>query len=957
MIEESWSAVMHTVLLNTDFNPLVEDARLRRAISKFKIWFLEFSLRGITKRELDKPPRIILKNWDKMLSALKTVAAWFQYYSLDDATNNLRPPQLPWFLGWDNQRASPTFPWMGGHLQRWRNIEGLNKSDRDLRTLCQIRTFGRALPPPSSKTCIEDLKIQACILTKDNPVDPTVLQRIREVSSLIWKRYNVKDLSRKSHISVSTSGCFEVSQRDGGLARYVQNFIKEIDIPLTDLRVLHDGEIYDFIDHYTENSVEQYNDCYGIRVFPRRSILLDDDTTVLDALYRKSGHTRARELVREHLGKLLLPNEVCPSILLMASSEALEQGYFALEDGSSIAPDFELLLPSGRKLPIWADRRIKRYVCEDFPRVQMQALAEPGAKSRSLGKNQAWFVLTTKIMRFMIEPVLAKDGRARIGLRSTNKMWSFLKFLGKTEFVGKELWLQSTDYKASTDYIALLVLSAMWEPCFEQVPRNHPFLVYKDLVLCRRSLHFSGKFEECCPTDNVHRCGSFMGEPMSFMSLTLINLIIEELTSFYWLTGCQFPYTPVDSLVSKDPIAICGDDFASIRGDLKKILLFKLITASVGMKLSYKDGVSRRVLIFCEDHILVTKERKFLYVDVVKSRLLTTMCRQHSENRSSILGKGRMLTNQLDYFDDQVIRIFIMKIFDLVFDRSHNYVMKDMTLPYFLPPSCGGMGYPIEDSVIPEFAYPYFGYIFKLLEEPNIMVRYSSILELQVLNKRNKHGIDNSDNIVSVFKSLASKTNPLKFHKGEISCFEINTLYDAYDVSSLLTGLGIDIPKDPYTGGFDRDSVRNEAQRFGIIPFSEYLTQIERTLNFQEFLKDESVLRSQRTFEQWIRRSGKFWKRELFSKPLAYRQDLARIGKERFVDLKTLDRVVNRQFDGYIFPGNWMSLAEAGPSLQIDFRVLSTRPQKYFLKRYASIPVGDVISPILRENAEEGMIP
>jgi hypothetical protein len=950
MLEEAWCAIMHTVLLNTDFQPLLKDRFLKNGITKFKIWFLEFALKG---KVINGPKRkyVVLHQWDKLLSGLKTIAAWFQFYALD-SNLNIRPPSMPWFYGWVGNH--PTFPWFKGHLRHWQVIEGKPLSDLSIRTLCQIRTFGRALPPPSMKMCIEDLKTQVKVLTTPNIVSNDALRTCEYVSDLISEKLGASQLPKDTHISVSTSGCFEVTGENGGLARYVQNWVKELESPIGDVRILHDGELFDFVEHYTANTVDTYFDVYSSRMFPRRNFLFLDSPTLLDCLYRQSGAQRRKDANIELLGKDLLSPEVGAAILLMASSEAILQGYYVNLKGERSPPDMHLVLPSGRKIPIWKEFITLRYISTEFPKTELQCLAEPGAKTRSLGKSQAWFTIVTKVMRFMAEPILARDGRSRIGLRSTNKMWSFLKYLSRTNY--EEKFLQSTDFRAATDYIALLMLKSMWKPFCSRVPEKHPFLVYQELIWCRRSLHFSDKFSECRPTGQFsHECGSFMGEPMSFMSLTLINLVIEETNSYYFRNNLPL-FQGIPRLLSGDPLCICGDDVAALRNNLEIILRFKQTVAAYGMKLSWKDGISRRVLIFCEDHVLLDENGKFVYLDVIKSRLLTTMARQHSENRSSILGKGRMLTNQLDYFDDKNIKIFVMEIYHTIFDRAYNYMLGSLALPHFLPPSCGGMGYPIEDSKLPPWAYEYIGYIFDVLKEEDIMSRYSRTLEFSLLNKRNKHGIDNSEKILSTFKAIANANGePFRFFTGKIpETLKPREIYNTDVVVSILEKFNLDIPKDPYTGGPDYDSVRNESQRFGLVPLREIFDQIERTLNFQEFLKDDLVLRSQRTFEQWVRSSGKFWNKALYRASNSKRAYYVQLGREKFTSLNNLDRIVQRSYDGYVYPSNWISPASAGPSLKIDFRVLRRTPLKRFFKTGAEVPISLLLSQ--EEDPEISMV-
>jgi len=936
-VEQAWTAIMHSILLHSEFNPTILDRKLRIAITKFKVWFIEMSMKGRIVRKPGSKPRVLLSQWDKVLKGLKTIAGWFQYYALDEPLHNVRPPSVPWFFGWKVDH--PTFPWFAGHLEHFRELEGKTLSDLDIRTLCQIRTFGRALPPPSIDACVEDLDKQVKVLTSENPVSDLVLTRVRETSSLLAEKLGIGDMPMLSHISVSTSGCFEMSQRDGGLAAVVRGWVKELDVPINFCRIRMQEHSYGLIDHRMINKSEIYKDVYGNRLFPgqwasddpltrnlfsekpeklkfalRMSRKTEGRISLLDKLYRQFGHFRKAKATRELLAKDLYPSEICPAILAVASSEAIKQGHYNDLLGNQVDPDMWLVLPSGREIPLFSERGPLRYIPREFPRVQMQCLAEPGAKSRSLGKNQGWFTIVTKIMRFMVEPILARDGRARIGLNSTNKMWSFLKLIQRNKSQGQ--WLQSTDYSAATDYISLDMLKAMWEPWFKRLRASHPFAIYEELIYCRRSLHFSGKFEKC-RTDADHKCGSFMGEPMSFMSLTLINLIIEELACT-WQNAEMCFRTPVESLRSFEPLAICGDDVASVRRTLKRIHVFKHIVSCVGMKLSWKDGISRRLLIFCEEHVCVFG-KEFTYIDVIKSRLLTTMARQHSDNRSSILGKGRMLGTQLAYFDNRMLKIFIMKIYDQVFNRSHKYIMNSMNLPYFLPPSCGGLGYPIPESQIPDWAYEYIGVIFKILDETNILSRYHKLYELNALTKRNKHGIDATAAALAVFAKMA-KTEEIQILDEPIEEFKSRTIYPDTRIREALSRFGITVPNDPYTGGPDRDCLRNEAHRFGIIRLDDLFEQIERTINFDTFFRKE-VVREQRTFEQWLRRSGKYWKRVLYKTSPYERMVFREYGKIRFKDLNHLDNQVLRSFGGYVVPMNWGTLDEAGPSLRIDFRI------------------------------------
>ncbi|QJT93754.1 RNA-dependent RNA polymerase [Erysiphe necator associated narnavirus 22] len=925
MIEESWTAIMHTVLLHTEFNPLSRDKELVKNIINFKLWFIEFSTKGRIIR--GKNTRVQLFQIEKLLKGLKAISGWFQYYALDFKELNSLAPSLPWFPGWKSGR--PTFVWFGGHLSHFRDLER-PLSDLDIRSLCQIRTFGRALPPPTTKMVINDLVDQVKVLTEPKIHPEGVLDTVSSFSRRLFERLNVKDLTYKTHISVSTSGCFEVSQRKGGMAAYVRGWIEELNVPVRNVRIAHnDGLDYDLIDHFIENTVDTYRDCYGLRVFPRRSMLIDlednEDLSLLSCLYRQAGHSVIRS-AGERWKEGLLPPETCPAILLCASSEAIQQGYFAFRSGKERHPDIWILLPSGRRLPLW-DRPISlRYIPVDSPRVQMLSLAEPGAKCRSLGKCQTWFVIVTKIMRFMIEPILALDGRARIGLASTNKMWSFLKYLQNNRRNG---WFQSTDYKAATDHMSLELLKAIWEPCFEQVDPRHPFLVYKQLMFEKRKLVFSKKFES---SDNgkEHCCGSFMGEPMSFMSLTTYNLLVEEISE-YVFRGWDYPIKPTN-LIGNEPLAICGDDVASERKELNRILSFKKVVKDTGMVLSWKDGISRRLLIFCEDHILCDNTGKLLYIDVIKSRLLTTMSRQHSDNRSSILGKGKMLNNQLAYLTDKTLQIFVMQIYNSIFSREYNNLFKGMKLPYFFPPNAGGIGYPILDLEIPKWSTWMFGYIEEVLQSDDYNYRMVVLHDLSRHNFRNKHGMDNTKKAIELFSHLTHGKGIIFIPEGEVENFYPYTVYGEKVIRNLLKRNNINVPSDIY-GNFDRDNFTIVLQTLGIIPFRDYIDNIDRVLNFNEALSSV-VLRKQRTVNDWVKTSSRFWGRLYRSLSQEKLRQLQLLGLDTMKSsMESLSKRIDRAFDGYVIPSIWESVPEFGPSLQIDFLKLSRKPRTRFFKR------------------------
>jgi hypothetical protein len=418
-----------------------------------------------------------------------------------------------------------------------------------------------------------------------------------------------------------------------------------------------------------------------------------------------------------------------------------------------------------------------------------------------------------------------------------------------------------------------------------------------------------------------------MGEPFSFLTLTLENMVIEEMTMYYSTMPVEIWTMPVVQLQHRDPCCICGDDVAALRQSLAVVLLFRRIFQALGWKASWKDLVSRRILIFCEDHVLLQgqlRDIKVSYIDVIKSRLLTTMCREHSENRSSILGKGRMLSNQLGYFEDRLYKTAIISYYELIFNRAYKYsVVGQLTLPYLLPPSGGGIGFPVLDTLIPGWMWPYIGYIYEILSISDFRERFLKLEALSSLNTRLKKGISSPDKVRILVKETAKFR--LIEDKEDIDLLKPHSdvVYDDEFVIKHLNDRGVSVPLDPYGSKFDFSSLENEASVHGFVPFTSFSDEVERVLNFRAFFSGRKV-REQRTFNQWVRDSARFWRKNL---PVSRRSSLAHLGKEKFTKMVDLEKSIQRSLSGWIYIGDdpmCQTLINSGPSLKLRLTIAQT---------------------------------
>ncbi|WAK75247.1 MAG: RNA-dependent RNA polymerase [Narnaviridae sp.] len=961
-VEECWIANMHTVLINQCFNPVLLDRKLFGSIQRYKIWFCRFAFQGKILKKRRKNGsiyyRLTLRNQELVLKGLKAIAGWFQYAATSDMKeHNAPPPPIQFWKGWHSELNAPELVWFGGHLSRWRTcLTNMSFSDKEISVLCQIRTFGRALPCPTHKMCFNDFNDQVNILKSEYKTPKEVLDTFGLFSRNLGRRLGIREMPRSTHVSVSTSGCFERTQKEFGFAGLASNWLLQLDKPLNEVFIgPQTGHFFetleDFITSCNKSPVDLL-DVYGELLFPRpisfykMSTSLrksNNNLTLLDLLYSGAGiSTKRRYFSRMTSDPKPLSPELGKIVLLLSSAMAFKQGTFFNEEGKEIIP-YEFIHVGEFKIPIFrnGDARFLTYKAIDMPKVSLSCLAEPGAKTRPLGKNQAWFTFVTRAMRFMVEPILARDGRARIGLRSTNKMWSFLKFIQKVGPEYPDPVGQSTDYKSATDLIPLDLIEVIWRNFLHSLPKGHPFWVYYDLIICPRQMFMPGKFQKLEKEHGsglLNRRGSFMGEPISFLTLTLVNLLIEEVTSFYFDNDVPLWTPPQGNILAGDPVCICGDDVAALRTSISKILVFKQVVSSIGMKLSWKDAISKRLIIFCEDHALIEgagKTMKIVYVDVIKSRLLTTMTREHSDNRSSILGKGRMLGNQLDYFENRNIKIACLSYFMTIFDRHYEYsIIRDTKckLPLYLPPSAGGLGIPIVETVMPQFMFKYIGHVYNILDIQDPFDRYIKLKTLSSLNHRVKHGISEMD--INVLAKEISR-----YRRNGDNSISVTSIYEDDFVLNYLSEVSeVELPPDPYSKKYDFSSLRNEAARVGFVPFSELYDEVERVLNFQNFLK-KPLEKTRRSYNQWVRDSKKFWNRVF--KDRHYTNQCIEVGKRRFTSVASLDKQITRGFSGWIYVGEdiqHFNLINSGPSMKVNFTSLGKYNKMSLISRMKTYP-------------------
>jgi hypothetical protein len=83
----------------------------------------------------------------------------------------------------------------------------------------------------------------------------------------------------------------------------------------------------------------------------------------------------------------------------------------------------------------------------------------------------------------------------------------------------------------------------------------------------------------------------------------------------------------------------------------------------------------------------------------------------------------------------------VLTLFRSIFDREYNYALGRITLPWFLPPVAGGLGFPIPEVDVPKWGRKYINHVYSIIDMTDPLARYIELSRLRALNTRNKHGI------------------------------------------------------------------------------------------------------------------------------------------------------------------------------------------------------------------------
>jgi len=926
-----WRAIAMTVLNCTLLKEEIVwfDEDLVSSVISFKKWYFRSCF---SHHIIDTDGRVIWPGVDNTITLLKRLSAWITYYGAF-STETHRPRDIDAMPG--SSPGRQTLTWFGGGLSSLREPWLLPPTKVNVHTLATMSGFSRALPCASSEMALAAGKETFSVLTTSHTTDPSWVSLFSTAAYRVGKQMKHK-LPTVTHCSINSSACYEATQEQGGTASVVVAGVNKLLSRRIDLDLIELDELPEALyDPFGRAAVAELA-CDLVRL-RKEAILSGKTVRIMDmpipafggisrpmpfgfVAYRKGqradeGRTRfSWNLGHSQYGSYRVNldyedtygsqdavsyNETLgSSVAVWAFSEALQYGHFVDHKRNRVEP----VIPG---LALFREKGVKLFVQDKPVPAKFMVLEEPGWKSRALTKNKAFVVILQALLRHALADVLSADGRCGFGLKSSYILWDFLKFLKKQRTNSKWYYV-STDLSSATDLIPHDVLNAMWSGFLAGMgfTHDHPLWSLANMIMVNHTLEWNVKKGINLVGDHLR--GSFMGEPVSFMGLTLYNLCVGEVAGFIRLQAYSLFRSSSEIiwnsklrrkflLSGPNPtgfVVITGDDRTEVTDLSDMFPIINYVYKSTGAKPSIgKNTVSHYHGIHAENH-LFNDGGTHVYLDIVKSKLLTPSTRFHSDNQSSILGKGSSLFLQLEWLKEA-------KFFDSAFISRHvNHLYIDMVrkgfpfsvirragqLPIEFPPCVGGIRFPGDFKEVCARHRDVYGYVKWLLTIP-VEEFLQETIRLRAISSGVKRGLP-SDFTSPMWQRI------LTF--GRDHKFVVSDKFDPNERESLHTMRSVldyardhmpEIPVSPNTGFPQVNlTLREIYQRFGFLPLESFLDLLERqTTFFKAFVEGPKPL-EKLSFQKYLGRLSRF-----------YREALVRVSSiplhEIDLDLKSMDDI------------------------------------------------------------------
>jgi hypothetical protein len=809
---------------------------------RIKNWMIKYYL----KNSVFKGGRYIFPHAQKLADLLKKVSKWIFAYGFSDRSYPDPPVGFP---GWVPELGRLRLIWfyktkLHKFYEPWKTA--FNQERAEL--FAQMK-FSRALPPPLLPKLLESAK--TCISRLSNERKLEIPAKI--ICECLDKlRYRMGKANYNSHFSISNKSCYEDPKtgRAGAIRKVIEKF-----------KLIRHNEI----------PVEQFYDCCGeivvsphIKDVPIDQIDFDKPPEKVNCsgllwkcCYKHFAPWNKTDNIYED-------RRIARFILLCCFSEAAKYGdfYGIIED--QIYVKFSPIKVSGLDLVLSRTREVIWKMVKPPP-TRLQVLAEPGNKARTLGIPAYWVTTILQVVRQNIEPIFHKDYQTGIGFLLPAKMWTFhlhLKRLvskGKWKFSPKHS-LFSSDLTAATDMIPNEFIRIVWKWISQKFSSNI-LTCFLDLIVGEREIFPGSLVKRVRESSFIQKSGSLMGSPVSFITLTLLNMVVNRLAAeMFNLKQLIIPKTI--STKRTFLYIICGDDNLTIaeKGFQKYLYLaYKKVGAIVNKKV---DKKCQNHGFFCECHIWYSPHlKKIIYFDNIFLRLLTPSVRLHRDGRAAVLGRGTTLFKYLEYSPYPVVKLYATYAFREMFRHrvSRSYLYK---CPISLPQPLGGLSFPLRNLKELNAKYGKFLYALEKMSKLDWGKLIPWAYCLQQVTCPQKRGVNSyfSFEVVKKIFSFIEQVDEIK----DLDDIEPNKWYNGNVVADLAKKLLIEQKEYLYDAEPNWRYVFNYMEEnLSLLTAERLLQKIKNIKTFNMLLKEPQDARKKiiYNFPKYTRRYSKLIKR------------------------------------------------------------------------------------------------
>jgi len=793
------------------------------------------SYSNIEERNHDRMSRLkyaltsqALSSLDTACKMVKSIASWAHWRVMRNPSLE-RPDIHPCLPGTTTEDVELKFEALFGPLP---------PGEGEFTFLFHLATAGRALPPGTDMLAEEKMIKFFSGVCATTELDQATVTSCRLAGRRIARRLGVLP-PVASHISISTSSSYDCTREDGGkLKDVVEGVTAFAHLPL-------------------DPSIEGFVDFRGVPLISGPMLLRLRAEPELWALPRWKLLYRDVIPLDDWRVEQMLPSGAIdyagldqflgPLTLLWAVTTASRAGYYVPELSTR---EFEGLSKDPLAFrPGDLAGLVFRQV--NLPKVRVTYVSEPGYRIRVVTIAEAAWAIVQQYLRQLAEPLLHRDARYKSGAHLYYLVKDFAAFnLPPHHIPNQDIWVKSADFQGASDRMNFQMLAAEFTGLLEgfNCPNDHPLMMFRNTVSAPRDLQLapdvSRKLPGVITHVNKHVRGTLLGDPFSFVLLSLTTLVICEVAGV--MTQLPWPKDPgyaptteeVKQLFLKPAIQyfgqVLGDDSVTFATRLF-CRWFNWTTDRVAMVLSPgKDAESQYAVTYTENWALRQDLAKaFEFLDTIKSRYFSPFRKDVGIEADAVepaIAKAPILSKTLGYYrEDSPLYQLARRGVDYYYSTFPRMQGAESEgFPIGFPTQLGGLSCPYQGWESYRDKHPvWYSYVDWLTRLAPLDVFIPFALRLRSLVRGSKKGLLTPNGRCSEWDSFVGALT-LTLEGGLNS----SHLYLPEKVMELCVAEGRTIPKRGGTTDWRRFA-QTTAQEAGFIRLYEVLSDLERIDQFR----------------------------------------------------------------------------------------------------------------------------